>query len=316
MLLAAGARLGSFEVLSPIGAGGMGEVYHARDTKLRRDVAIKALPEDFYRVEERVARFRREAELLAALNHPNVAAIHGLEEIDGRTFLVMELVEGETLADRIAHGPIPTREALPLFVQIAEGLSAAHEKGIVHRDLKPANIQISPEDRVKILDFGLAKAFAGDGEPADSSKSPELVRSPFFEGYSALSPDGRWMAYASDESGRREVYLQPFRGAGGKRLVSTQGGTNPVWSPRGDYIYYLAASQLMSVDFQSVPSPKLGRPETLFRTEEYRSSNNARNYDIHPDGNRFLFIRPERRSDQVHVVLNWFDELKRLAPRN
>jgi serine/threonine-protein kinase len=176
MVLAAGSRLGSYEVLSSIGAGGMGEVYHARDTKLRRDVAIKALPEDFYKVEERVARFRREAELLAALNHPNVAAIHGLEEIDGRTFLIMELVEGKTLADRIAQGPIPTREALPLFVQIAEGLSAAHEKGIVHRDLKPANLQISPEDRVKILDFGLAKAFAGDGEPTDSSHSPTLMK--------------------------------------------------------------------------------------------------------------------------------------------
>jgi serine/threonine-protein kinase len=123
------------------------------------------------------------------------------------------------------------------------------------------------------------------------------------------------MAYVSNESGRNEVYLQPFRGAEGKMLVSTQGGTNPVWSPRGESIYYLAAGQLMSVDFQSVSSPKLGRPEALFRTEEYRSSINSRNYDVHPDGNRFLFIRPERRSDQLHVVLNWFDELKRLAPR-
>ncbi len=176
MVLGAGTRLGPYEILSPIGAGGMGEVYHARDTKLRRDVAIKALPEDFYKVEERVARFRREAELLAALNHTNVATVHGLEEFDGRTFIVMELVEGETLADRIAQGPIPTREALPLFVQIAEGLSAAHEKGIVHRDLKPANIKISPDDRIKILDFGLAKAFTGDGEPSDSSHSPTLMK--------------------------------------------------------------------------------------------------------------------------------------------
>ena len=134
-----------------------GEVYRARDTKLGRDVAIKVLPEEFSRDKERLDRFEREARLLAQLNHPNIATLYGLEEHDGQQFLVMELVEGETLAERIAKGPIPVDEAIPLFIQIAESLEAAHEKAIIHRDLKPANIKIGPDGKPKILDFGLAK---------------------------------------------------------------------------------------------------------------------------------------------------------------
>ena len=154
-------KLGQYEVVESIGAGGMGEVYRARDTKLGRDVAVKVLPEEFARDKERLDRFEREARLLAQLNHANVATLHGLEEHDGQRFLVMELVEGETLAERIARGPLPVDEAIPLFIQIAEGLEAAHEKGIIHRDLKPANIKIAPDGKPKILDFGLAKAFVG-----------------------------------------------------------------------------------------------------------------------------------------------------------
>jgi serine/threonine-protein kinase len=156
-----GRRVRSYEVLSRIGAGGMGEVYRAKDTKLGREVALKVLSEEFADDPERVTRFEREARLLAALNHPNVAAIHGLEEFEGRHVLVLELVEGETLAERIARGPIPIAEALPFFRQIAAGLEAAHEKGIVHRDLKPSNVTVTPEGQVKVLDFGLAKAFRG-----------------------------------------------------------------------------------------------------------------------------------------------------------
>jgi serine/threonine protein kinase len=156
-----GRRVQSYEVLSLLGAGGMGEVYRAKDTKLGREVALKVLSEEFARDPERVTRFEREARLLAALNHPNVAAIHGLEESEGRHVLVLELVEGETLAERIARGPIPMAEALPLFRQLAAGLEAAHDKGIVHRDLKPSNVTITPEGQVKVLDFGLAKAFRG-----------------------------------------------------------------------------------------------------------------------------------------------------------
>ena len=155
----------------------MGEVYRARDTKLERDVAIKVLPEEFHQNRERLARFEREAKLLAALNHSNVATLYGLETANGQPFLVMELIEGETLAERIQRGPLPVEEAIPLFIQIAEGLGAAHEKGIIHRDLKPANTKITPEGIVKILDFGLAKAFAREDEPAlDTSQSPTLTK--------------------------------------------------------------------------------------------------------------------------------------------
>lgn len=177
MTLTAGMHLGPYEIVSPLGAGGMGEVYRARDTKLGRDVAIKALPEEFARDRERLDRFEREARLLAQLNHAHIASLYGLEEHDGEQFLVMELVEGETLAEQIANGPIPLDEVLPLFSRIAEGLEAAHEKGIIHRDLKPANIKIAPDGKPKILDFGLAKAFAGEeSDGKDSSQSPTLTK--------------------------------------------------------------------------------------------------------------------------------------------
>src|SRR6478609_8712982 len=158
MSLPSGARLGSYEVLSKIGEGGMGEVYRARDTKLGRDVALKFLPEAFATDPERLARFQREAHLLASLNHPHIAAIYGLEEGSLPVFLVMELVEGEDLSQRITRGAMPLDEALPIAKQIAEALEAAHDQGIIHRDLKPANIKLRPDGNVKILDFGLAKA--------------------------------------------------------------------------------------------------------------------------------------------------------------
>jgi Tol biopolymer transport system component len=180
-VLSAGARLGPYEVISPLGVGGMGEVYRARDTKLGRDVALKVLPEAFTADPDRLARFEREAKILASLNHPHIAHIYGLEEGDGQKALVLELVEGPTLADRIAQGPIPLDEALPIAKQIAEALEAAHEQGIVHRDLKPANVKVKPDGTVKVLDFGLAKAYAGDseggGSSSDLSQSPTLAHS-------------------------------------------------------------------------------------------------------------------------------------------
>jgi serine/threonine protein kinase/Tol biopolymer transport system component len=169
-----GRTLGNFELTSQIGKGGMGEVYQAKDQKLGRDVAIKVLPEEFAQDTERMARFQREAKLLASLNHPNIAAIHGLEESDGTHFLVLELIEGDTLAERIKGGPVPVEEALKLGLQITEALEAAHEKGVIHRDLKPANIKVTPDGKVKVLDFGLAKAFAGDPENVNLSNSPTL----------------------------------------------------------------------------------------------------------------------------------------------
>src|SRR5213593_2804285 len=173
MTLSTGARLGVYEVVAPIGAGGMGEVYRARDTKLNRDVAIKVLPVAFASNAERLARFTREAQTLAALNHPNIAHIHGLEESAGLRALVMELVDGDDLSVLIARGPMLLADALPIARQIADALEAAHEQGIIHRDLKPANIKVRADGTVKVLDFGLAKAM----EPTAGS-SPSLSMSP------------------------------------------------------------------------------------------------------------------------------------------
>jgi serine/threonine protein kinase len=158
MRLDPGTRLGPYEITAPLGAGGMGEVYRARDARLARDVAIKALPEAFARDPERLARFEREAKLLASLNHANVGAIYGLEEADGHRFLVLELVEGETLAARLARGTLPLAESLDVCRQIAAALESAHDSGVVHRDLKPGNVVLTPAGVVKVLDFGLAKA--------------------------------------------------------------------------------------------------------------------------------------------------------------
>jgi len=182
MTLAAGTRLGSYEVLGPIGSGGMGEVYRAHDTKLGRDVAVKVLPEAFAHDPERLSRFQREAKMLASLNHPNIATIHGLEHSNGTHYLVMELVPGETLAERLEAGPLVIEKALKIAVQIAEALEAAHEKGIIHRDLKPANVKVTREDKVKVLDFGLAKAFAGDTASSDPVPSPTLSATATMQG--------------------------------------------------------------------------------------------------------------------------------------
>jgi len=170
-----GTPLGSYEITALLGRGGMGEVYRARDTKLKREVAIKVLPDEFSRDADRVSRFQREAEVLASLNHPNIAAIYDLEEANGSQFLVLELVDGETLDDRLKRGAIAVKEALEIARNICEALEAAHEKGIVHRDLKPANVKITPDGKVKVLDFGLAKALDGTPARATLSNSPTLV---------------------------------------------------------------------------------------------------------------------------------------------
>jgi serine/threonine protein kinase len=181
LALTPGIRLGVYEVIANIGEGGMGQVFRARDTRLDRDVAIKALPEAFAHDADRLARFQREAKTLASLNHPNIAAIYGLEESGGMTALVMELVEGDDLSQRIARGAIPLDEALPIAKQIAEALEAAHEQGIIHRDLKPANIKVRADAMVKVLDFGLAKALdvgsdgsGAAGGPGALSMSPTV----------------------------------------------------------------------------------------------------------------------------------------------
>ena len=164
-----GTTLSHFKITAKLGEGGMGEVYRAEDTKLGREVAIKVLPEAVAADPERLARFEREAKVLASLNHPNIAAIYQVEEAAGKHFLVMELAEGEDLKARLERGAIPVGEALPIALQIAEALEAAHEKGIIHRDLKPANVKVTPGGEVKVLDFGLAKAL-------DPSAGPEAGR--------------------------------------------------------------------------------------------------------------------------------------------
>jgi eukaryotic-like serine/threonine-protein kinase len=202
-MLNPGTRLGPYEVVGSLGAGGMGEVYRARDTKLGRDVALKVLPTIYASDSERLARFQREAHVLASLNHPNIAAIHGLEDGSGLPALVLELVNGETLEERIARGPIPLGEALAIARQLADALDAAHLRGIVHRDLKPANIKLTPDGTVKVLDFGLARLAAPASSFSDLSSgpaSPATITSPaMMTGVGALLGTA---AYMSPEQAR------------------------------------------------------------------------------------------------------------------
>ena len=226
MSLGVGARLGQCEVTALIGEGGMGQVYQATDTKLNRQVAHKILPDAFASDPDRLARFQREAQVLASLNHSGIAAIYGIEEVDDARALVLELVEGPTLADRIAHGPIPVDESLPIAKQIAEALEAAHEQGVIHRDLKPANIKVKDDGRVKVLDFGLAKALdtAPEGDP---SQSPTLT--------AAATQMGVIM--------RTAAYMSPEQAAG-----QTANRRSDVWSFGVVLFEMLTAQQLPNVD--------------------------------------------------------------------
>src|SRR5262245_46871973 len=175
MLLEVGSRVGAYTITSHLGEGGMGVVFRARDTKLGRDVAIKALPENFSTDRERLQRILREAQALAALNHPSIAQIYGLEDSTQPPCIAMELVQGETLADRLKHGALPVNEALQITKQVAEALEAAHEKSIVHRDLKPGNVMVLPDGNIKVLDFGLAKVHEGPATSPSLSHSPTMM---------------------------------------------------------------------------------------------------------------------------------------------
>ena len=173
--LPTGQRIGAYEIVASLGAGGMGEVYRARDTRLNRDVAIKILPRAYTADSDRITRFDREAKTLASLNHPNIAAIYGVEQANGLTALVMEFVDGDDLSQRIARGAISIDEALPIALQIAEALEAAHEHGIIHRDLKPANVKVRDDGTVKVLDFGLAKTLDATALPSSITQSPTIT---------------------------------------------------------------------------------------------------------------------------------------------
>jgi serine/threonine protein kinase len=201
-MLVPGTYLGPYEIRSALGAGGMGEVYRGRDTRLGRDVAIKVQRPAVAQYTDSQARLPREAHLLSSLNHPRIASIYGLEDSGGVSALVLELVEGPTLADRIAQGPLPLDEAVPIAIQIAEALEAAHEKGIIHRDLKPANIKIRPDGSVKVLDFGLARALDAASEPSAASnltQSPTLTSPPMMTGVGVILGTA---AYMSPEQAR------------------------------------------------------------------------------------------------------------------
>ena len=195
MALAAGTRIGVYEITGPLGAGGMGEVYRARDARLKREVALKILPASVASDPDRLARFQREAEVLASLDHPNIGAIYGVEDSDGHHALVLQLVEGDTLAERIARGPLPLEEALPIARQIAGALEAAHELGIVHRDLKPANVKITPDGVVKVLDFGLAKlADAGRGPDTGYASQAPTITTPAMTGIGMILGTAAYMS--------------------------------------------------------------------------------------------------------------------------
>jgi eukaryotic-like serine/threonine-protein kinase len=224
-MLTIGTKLGPYEILAPLGAGGMGEVYRARDTRLGREVALKVLPEAFASDRERMARLRREAQVLASLNHPNIAAIYGFEDSGATHALVMELVEGPTLAERVKQGAAPVDEALPIAKQICEALEYAHERGIMHRDLKPSNVKVTPDGQVKVLDFGLAKAIEGDASAASVENSPTLsamaTRAGFLLGTAAyMSPE---QARGKNADRRSDIWafgVVLYEMLSGKRLFS------------------------------------------------------------------------------------------------
>ena len=240
MPLTAGTRLGPYTIEAPLGAGGMGEVYKATDTRLGRSVAIKALHDLFAQHPERVARFEREAQILASLNHPNIAAIHGLEEVSGAKFLVLEFVEGRTLAEAIHGRPMPCPEAVAIARQIADALTVAHERGIIHRDLKPGNVMLTAEGQVKVLDFGLGKALEPDKGP-DSAHSPTITMATQAgvvlgtAGYMSGTGEGP-RATSATHVWRRCVLYKMLTGAGVRRASprrSRRSCGEPDWSSLG-----------------------------------------------------------------------------------
>ena len=373
MALTVGSRLGPYTVTAKIGEGGMGEVYRARDTTLDRDVAIKALPDAFASDPERLARFEREAKVLASLNHPNIGAIYGLETSGDTRALVLELVEGPTLADRIKQGPIPLDEALPIAKQIAEALEAAHEQGVIHRDLKPANVKVKDDGTVKVLDFGLAKALQPDPE-GDPSQSPTLTaaatRMGVILGTAAYMAPEQASGKAVDK--RADVWAfgvvlyemltgtRPFvgddvsktlahviaidpdwstlpkelppvlgnflRGCLEKETVSVGGGEEPAWAPNGELFYRRPSDYaMMVVEVSTDPELTIGPAAELFAGGVRTSGGGQRaRYAVTPDGQRFLMsgaVLPSAEAGagggapaRVNLVLNWFEELKRLVP--
>ena len=536
MAIPVGQRLGPYEITGAIGAGGMGEVYRARDTRLDRIVAIKILPAHLAEKPDRRERFEREARTIASLNHPHICTLYDVGHQNGTDYLVMEYLEGETLADRLKKGPLPLNQVLQYAIEISDALDKAHRKGITHRDLKPGNILLT-KSGAKLLDFGLAKlkqeatpvaslsqrptaesamtaegtilgtlqymapeqvdgktneidglgltgspvpvlegvlqsqettvpqysfsstgslayvaagsgqetkrmlvwvdrkgaeqplpapsrlyatlrlspdgrrvvaviefqtwlydlaretltrltfegggatpiwtpdgkrivfqSTKGGGNPgnlwwqlADGSgtverlttseiqqvpgswspdgqalafyevnpttgqdiwvlrlsdhKAEPFLRTPANEGAPQFSPDGRWLAYVSDESGRREIYVQPYPGPGGKWQISTEGGAEPIWGRNGE-IFYRSGNKMVAVETTTQPTFSAGKPKVLFEGAYVPTRLAAATYDVSADGQRFVMIKEEQTSSatQINIVLNWFEELKQKVP--
>jgi serine/threonine protein kinase len=292
MSLASGSRLGAYEIISLLGAGGMGQVYRATDTLLKRQVALKVLPPEVANDPDRVARFQREAEVLASLNHPNIAHLYGLERSGGTLALVMELVEGPTLADRIGKGAISIDEALPIAKQIAEALEAAHEHGIIHRDLKPANIKVREDGTIKVLDFGLAKAMEVGTSGASSAalaNSPTITSPALMTGIGVLLGTA---AYMSPEQARgKTVDRRADIWAFGVVLFEMLSGRRAF---DGDDLSITLASVLKTEpDWQTLPSATGLCARTFCTVKGEFSSTGAEG--SHVDGRRKRFVRVERR---------------------
>jgi serine/threonine protein kinase len=282
-LLTTGTRLGPYEILASLGQGAMGEVYKAHDTRLQRSVAVKVLPASLADDPDRRARFEREARAVAKLDHPHVCGIYDVGEALGMHYLVMPLLEGETLATRLERGPLPIDVAMRIAIDLADGLHAAHRLGVVHRDLKPANIFLvrrsagSAPMNAKLLDFGLAKLRASSA------------------------------AYASDQSGQYEIYVQEFP-SGTQRTISIGGGMQPQWRRDGHELYYLAPDgSLMHVAVNAGERLTTTAPKVLFKTLIPPVLNPYRmDYVPAVDGQRFLMKVPlNRDAPVITVVLNW-----------
>lgn len=339
MPLTPGTRLGPYEIVSLLGAGGMGEVYRARDSRLGRDVAIKALPASLAHDSDRLARFEREARLLASLNHPNIAAIYGLEEAGGQRYLVLEYVEGETLARRLEKGPLSLDETLHVCREIAAGVEAADEGGVVHRDLKPGNVMLTHTGAVKVLDFGLAKAgetvlplgadfrrvdgWTPDGKallierldpqtlwdiwvlPLEGERQPRpYLRKPANETRAAISPDGRWLSYNSDESGRMEGYVQSFPVPGPRYQVTTDGTGVAGWKADGTMLALEATPNrvVRAVDVLPGEEFRAGPPRAVGRVPEQRIG-----ADPNREWRRTIAIVPagKQAKPTIRIVLDW-----------
>ena len=328
MPLASGTKLGPYEIQSPLGAGGMGEVYRARDTRLERTVAIKILPQQLSNDPLRKQRFEREAKTISNLNHPHICVLHDvqvwLHDLSQETLTRFTFEGNRNLnsvwtpdGKRIAFNSNKEGPPQRIFWQLADG-SGGLER-LTNGEYAQVPMSWSPDGQ--LLAFMENHPTTGYDiwvlRLADRKAQP-FLRTPFNESVPRFSPDGRWLAYISNESGRYEVYVQPYPGPGGKWLISTEGGTEPAWNSNGRELFYRSGDKMMAVDIATQPSFTAGKPRVLFEGRYVPTPATSPNYDVSPDGQRFLMLKPSEQEasapTQINVVLNWFEELKRRVP--